>query len=140
MLNEPRVAFASLRSLRQPWAIRHWPFTPKTNCIIDSVVGETVSIRYADSRQDTPDIANPSLTFQVGGTLGDNLKAALVNYNKPGFVAPSLGQLFNELAEPLGIDPASAKSATSCAHRTCRTFKPSDPAESHFTQGNKYCI
>ncbi len=70
---------------------------------IDSVVGEVVTIRYADTRPDSPNVANPSLTFQVGGTLGDNLKAALVNYNKPGIVAPSLGQLFNELAEPLGI-------------------------------------
>ena len=70
---------------------------------VDSVAGEDVTIRYEDSRTDEPDIAEPALTFQVGGTLGDNIKAALVNFIKPGVVATSLAQLFNELAEPLGI-------------------------------------
>ncbi len=71
--------------------------------IIDNVAGEVVTIRYDESRTDTPDLSNPALTFQVGGTLGDTIKAALVNFNKPGVVAPALAQLFNELAEPLGI-------------------------------------
>ncbi|MEQ1827789.1 MAG: hypothetical protein ABL921_17650, partial [Pirellula sp.] len=70
---------------------------------VDGVDGEEVTIRYEESRTDEPELTEPELTFQVGGTLGDTMKTALVNFNKPGVVATSLAQLFNELAEPLGI-------------------------------------
>ena len=71
---------------------------------VDSIDGETVTLRYPASRADKPDLVNPSLEFLVGGSIGDQLKSALVNYNKPGQAAASIGQLFNEIGGPLGID------------------------------------
>ncbi|MCA9125996.1 MAG: DNRLRE domain-containing protein, partial [Planctomycetales bacterium] len=71
---------------------------------VESVNGEEVVLTYAASRTDTPDLTNPALTFEVGGTLGDHLRAALVNFNDPQTAVPSLGVLLNELAGPLGID------------------------------------
>ncbi len=43
----------------------------------------------------------------MGGTLSDHLRSAIANYNKPGALAPSLAQLLNELAEPLGLSFAN---------------------------------
>ncbi len=71
--------------------------------IVDTVEGEEVTIRYEDSRTDEPELEEPELSFEVGGTLGDTLKSALVNFSQPGAVTTSLAALFNELAEPLGI-------------------------------------
>ncbi len=75
---------------------------------VESVTGETVVIRYPESRSDTPLLATPKLTFQVGGTLGDRLRSAVANYNRPGTTAPSLGQLLTDLAEPLGVSFSDA--------------------------------
>lgn len=71
--------------------------------IVDSVEGEIVKYRYPESRQDAPDLSNPGLRFNIGGSLAATLRSALEDYVKPGVIAPSLGQLFNDLAEPLGI-------------------------------------
>ncbi|MCC6511795.1 MAG: hypothetical protein IT423_22025, partial [Pirellulaceae bacterium] len=65
---------------------------------------ELVTIEYPASRTDLPDLINPSLTFQIGGTLADTLRAALAKYSDPSVLAPSLGDLLNELAGPLGIN------------------------------------
>ncbi len=75
--------------------------------IVDSVEGELVKIRYPESRQDTPDLSNPGLRFKIGGSLASTLRSALEDYVKPGVIAPSLGQLLNDLAEPLGISFAN---------------------------------
>ncbi|WP_372894369.1 LEPR-XLL domain-containing protein, partial [Stieleria sp.] len=71
---------------------------------VDSIDGETVTLRYALSRTDRPDLADPSLTFSVGGSIGDQLRSALANFNDPEAAAPSIGVLLNKLSGPLGID------------------------------------
>ncbi len=70
---------------------------------VDSIDGEVVALRYDSKRNDTPNRTQPSMTFQIGGTLGDNLLAAIGNYGKLGAVIPSLAEVLNDLAEPLGI-------------------------------------
>ena len=70
---------------------------------VESVDGESVTLRYEESRTDEPDLLEPSLTFEIGGSLSSMLRAAMANYSSPEAAVPSLGKLLNDLAEPLGI-------------------------------------
>ncbi len=92
---------------------------------VDSVEGETVVLSYAESRTDEPDLASPSLTFEIGGSLSSALRAAMANYSSAGVAVTSLGKLLNDLAEPLGInfDDVAYDSATKLLRLT-PTFTP----------------
>ncbi|MCA9086152.1 MAG: hypothetical protein KDA81_18975, partial [Planctomycetaceae bacterium] len=72
---------------------------------VESVGTDVVTLTYAAARNDKPDATSlQSLEFHVGGSIGDQLRSALGNYNKPGAVVPTIGRLLNELSGPLGID------------------------------------
>ena len=66
--------------------------------------GETVTLEYAADRLDTPDLAEPSVTFLIGGAIGDSIKAALSKFSDPEVAAPTIGEFLNDLAGPLGIN------------------------------------
>jgi len=75
--------------------------------LIDNIDGETVTIRYDETRTDTPDLAKPSFSFRRGGLIGDQIRSALAKYAKPDVIIPSLGEVLNDLVEPLGLTISS---------------------------------
>ena len=66
--------------------------------------GETVTLQYAADRTDRPDLAEPAVSFLIGGAIGDSITAALARFSDPEVAAPTIGEFLNDLAGPLGIN------------------------------------
>ncbi|MEO1615268.1 MAG: hypothetical protein AAFV88_05425, partial [Planctomycetota bacterium] len=71
---------------------------------VASVAENVVTLRYAVERSDRPEVSDPALSFNVGGSLGDRLRAVLGNYGAGDTALPSIGEVIRDLSGPLGID------------------------------------
>ncbi|MEQ1826133.1 MAG: hypothetical protein ABL921_09305, partial [Pirellula sp.] len=75
--------------------------------IVDKLDGEKISVKYDASRTDEPDDVKPSLFVRIKGKLSDVIKAAVDKYLDPEEIVPSLGDVLNDLIEPLGLSIAN---------------------------------
>ncbi|MEL6105979.1 MAG: hypothetical protein AAFU85_08080, partial [Planctomycetota bacterium] len=77
---------------------------------VDAIDGSTVTLAYDASRNDEPG-ATSDLQFEIGGSLGDQIKAALAGFgtrlqaSDPS--VPSFGEVLKVLSETMGFLPGN---------------------------------
>ena len=76
--------------------------------IVDGISGNSVTLAYDAARTDEP-AATSDLQFEIGGSLGDQIKAALAGFGSRiqagDLSAPSFGEVLDVLAETMGFLP-----------------------------------